>query len=130
MIFDSITKIVVFSIVSVLMILVLKPYNNHLSILLTLTASIVIFLFISPLIAQIIELFNSFSSYVDYDTLYLDTVLKIICVSYICEIAVELCKDAGVNSIATKIEMSGKVLIMILSIPIISEVLKTVITIL
>lgn len=130
MAFDIIVKIVIFSIISVVFIIILKPYNAHISILLTLISSIIIFLFIIPYISQIIDLFDYFSNYIDFKTLYIDVVLKIICVSYICELGAELCKDAGISSIATKIEMSGKILIMILSIPIISEVLTTVTSIL
>ncbi len=130
MIFDSMVKIVAISIVAIIFILVLKPHNSHLALILTLLTSIIVFLFIMPFFQQVIDFLNSFSNYVDYKTLYLDVVLKIICVSYICEIAVELCKDAGINSIASKIELGGKVLIMVLSLPIIEEVLKTVIIIL
>ncbi len=130
MIFDSMIKIVLTAFVAIIFILVLKPNNAHLSTVLALITSVIIFIFITPYIKQIVDLFNSFSTYIDFKTLYLDVVLKIICVSYICEIAVSLCKDAGISSIASKIELSGKILIMVLSLPIISEVLKTVITIL
>lgn len=130
MIFDSMMKIILVAIISVIFILLLKPYNNHLSILLTLFTTIMIFLFIIPFIKQITDLFSSFSNYIDFDTLYLDVVLRIICVSYICEIAVNICQDAGISSIAKKIELSGKILITVLSLPIINEVLQTVVTIL
>ncbi len=130
MILDSMIKIVMIAIVSVIFILVLKPQNSHLSLILTLLTSVILFLFITPFLEEVVSLVKSFQTYIDFKNLYLDVVLKIICVSYICEIGVDLCKDAGISSIATKIEMGGKVLIMILSLPIIQEVLKTVITIL
>lgn len=130
MILDSMIKIVMISIISVIFILILKPNNSHIALMLTLLTSVVLFLFITPFLEEVVSLVKSFQTYIDFKNLYLDVVLKIICVSYICEIGVDLCKDAGISSIATKIEMGGKVLIMILSLPIIQEVLKTVITIL
>ncbi len=130
MIYDSMMKIVIFSIISILFILILKPNSPHISSIVMLLASVMIFLFITPFLEQIVLFFNSFSSYMNYKTLYIDIVLKIICISYICEFGAEICKDAGINSIATKIELGGKILIMCLSLPIISEVLKTVMTIL
>lgn len=130
MIFDSMVKIVIVAIISIIFILILKPHNEHISLLLTLITSILIFLCIIPYLNSVLNMFKDFSVYVDYETIYLDVVLKIICISYICEVGVELCKDAGISSIASKIELGGKVLIMVVSIPIIQEVLKTVVTIL
>ncbi len=130
MVFDSMMKVVVFAIVSVIFILILKPNNPHIATILTLLVSCIIFLFITPFLEQVILFFNTFSDYMNYKTLYIDVVLKIICISYLCEFGAEICKDAGISSVATKIELGGKILIMCLSLPIISEVLKTVITIL
>lgn len=130
MIYESMIKVCVIGIVSVIFILVLKRVSPNMALILSLITSILIFLFIFPFISQIIELFKTFTLYIDYKSIHLDIVLKILCISYICEFSSELCKDAGENSIASKIELSGKVLIMVLSVPIITEILKTVVTIL
>lgn len=130
MIFETMIKVIAIAIISIIFILVLKPQNNHFSIVLTLIVSIILFLIITPFLKEVIDFFNIFSKYIDFKTLYLDVVLKIISISYICEMAVDICKDAGINAIASKIEFGGKILIMVLSLPIISEVLKTVVTIL
>ncbi len=130
MIVDSMIKIVMFGLVCCIFIIVLKPTSPHISLLLSLAASIMLFLFIMPFLNEIINFFKSFSTYIDFKTLYLDIVLKIICISYICEIGAEICKDANINSVASKIELGGKILIMCLSMPIVSEVLNTVLMIL
>ncbi len=127
---DSMIRIIVFAITALVFIIVLKENSPHIAVVLTLVSSVILFLFILPFLQQIIIFFKSFSTYTDYKTLYLDVVLKIICIAYISEIASELCKDAGINSIATKIELGGKVIIMCLSLPIINQVLNTVIMIL
>ena len=43
--------------------------------------------------------------------------------AYIAEFGVQLCKDAGENSIAAKVELSGKILIMVVSAPVLLAVL-------
>ncbi len=130
MVIDSMIKIVIFAIVSMTFIIVLKPTSPQMAVVISLISSIILFLFIMPFLEQIISFFKSFSTYIDFKTLYLDVVFKIICISYICEIAAEICKDAGINALATKVELGGKVLIMCLSLPIISQILNTVIMIL
>ncbi len=58
---------------------------------------------------------------------YVQTILKIIGIAYIAEFGAQIAKDAGQGAIASKIELAGKVLIMIMAIPIISVIIETVI---
>jgi stage III sporulation protein AD len=51
------------------------------------------------------------------DTQYLSIALKIIGIAYVCEFGVQVCKDAGENSIASKVELGGKVLIAVMAVP-------------
>lgn len=123
-------KICVIGIVAVIFSLMIKKISPQMATLLALATSVLIFLIILPMLSEITVMFKSFSDLIDYKTLYMDIVLKIICVCYISEIASEICADAGEGAIAKKIEMGGKVIIMVLSLPIINEILKTVTTIL
>jgi stage III sporulation protein AD len=58
---------------------------------------------------------------------YVQTILKIIGIAYIAEFGAQIAKDAGQGAMASKIELAGKVLIMIMAIPIISVIIETVI---
>ena len=57
---------------------------------------------------------------------HIEIVLKIIGISYICQFAADICKDAGEASIAGKIELGGKIIIISLSMPIIYNLLDLV----
>ena len=61
---------------------------------------------------------------------FLKTILKIIGVAYIAEFGAQIVRDAGQDSIASKIELSGKVLIMVMAIPIITVIIETVVKLL
>jgi stage III sporulation protein AD len=50
--------------------------------------------------------------------------LKVVATGYITQFAAELCRDAGSASIAAKIEMGGKLIIVSLSLPIFTAVLE------
>ena len=49
---------------------------------------------------------------------YCQTHLKNIGIAYIAEFAAQITKDAGLGSIAAKIELSGKIFILAMAIPI------------
>jgi len=59
---------------------------------------------------------------------YFGIVLKVIGIAYLSQFASQLCADAGEGAVAAKIELAGKVLIMAISIPVLTEVLHVVLT--
>ena len=56
--------------------------------------------------------------------------IKITGIAILTEFAVSICKDSGESAIANKIDIGGKIMIVAVSVPIISSLLETVITIL
>lgn len=60
------------------------------------------------------------------NTVYVETILKIIGIAYIAEFAAQITKDAGQGAIASKIELGGKILILAMAIPILSVLIETV----
>ena len=51
---------------------------------------------------------------------------KIMGITYLCEFSSGICKDAGVTSIATQIEILGKMLVLLSGIPIIISVIEVI----
>ena len=54
------------------------------------------------------------------------SVLKVIGVGYLVEFAGDICSDAGVASISQKILLAGKILILIMCLPIIKNLLNII----
>lgn len=62
------------------------------------------------------------------NTIYVETILKIIGIAYIAEFTSHITKDAGLGSIAAKVELAGKILILALAIPILTVLIETILT--
>lgn len=60
--------------------------------------------------------------------IYVETILKIIGIAYIAEFGSQITKDAGQGAIASKIEMAGKILILVMAIPILTVIIETIIS--
>ena len=56
--------------------------------------------------------------------------LKIIGIAYIADFGAQVTRDAGEEAMASKIEMAGKVLILVMAIPIVTMIIETIIKIL
>lgn len=91
---------------------------------------VVIFLFLIDQIYEIIHMLEKLALNANINMVYVETILKIIGIAYIAEFGAQITKDAGQGAIASKIEMAGKILIMIMSIPILTILIETVIELL
>lgn len=75
---------------------------------------------------DVLRLFETMAQQVGLESRYLKMMIKIIGVAYLCQFGAELCRDAGESSIASKIELGGKVMILALSMPVIVSFLDLV----
>jgi stage III sporulation protein AD len=115
--------------VTILAILV-KEQKPLFAFLLTTFTSIMIFLFLIGKISSVIHSLEALASKSGINQMFLKTILKIIGIAYIAEFGAQIVRDAGQESIAAKIELSGKIMIIAMAIPIISVIVETVVTLL
>ena len=91
---------------------------------------VLIFSMILPKMTAILELLNSFTNKLGVNSEFLSILLKITGIAYLSEFATNLCKDSGETAVASKVELSAKVIIIAMSIPILGSVIETLINIL
>lgn len=125
----EIVQIVVIGIIAALLALTLKRQNPEISMTISIVAGVIIFMIIIPELGTVIDMFYKISQNTKLDNVYIAIVLKIIGIAYISEFGVQICKDAGEGAIASKIELAGKVLIMLVSSPILVALMNLIITI-
>jgi stage III sporulation protein AD len=122
----DIIQIVGLGMVTTILILVMKEQKPMFAFLVTMIAGIVIFLFLIGKIAEVIRLLERIAVQANLNMIYLETILKIIGIAYIAEFGAQVTRDAGQGAIAAKIELAGKVLILVMAVPIITIIIETV----
>lgn len=123
-------QIVGLGLVATVLILVIKEQKPMFAFLIAASTGIFIFIYLIGKIGGIIEVLEQLAESTGVQMIYLKTILKIIGIAYIAEFGAQIVRDAGQESIASKIELAGKVMIMVLAIPIISIIIETVIKLL
>lgn len=126
----DIVQIVGIGLIATFLALVVKEQKPLFAFLITLFAGVFIFLFVVDELVKIISLLEHIAADANVHLMYLQTILKIIGIAYIAEFGAQIAKDAGQASIASKIELAGKVLILVLAIPIIKAVIEMILTLL
>lgn len=67
-----------------------------------------------------------FQKYITSYGAYIKILVKTIGIAYLAEISSDLCKDAGANTLASQIELFGKLSILVLCMPVMSSLLETI----
>jgi stage III sporulation protein AD len=123
----EIIQIVGLGLMAAVLALIIKEQKPLFAFLLTTFTGIVIFMFLIGKIHTIIQLLQNLTLHSSINPMYLKTILKIIGIAYIAEFGAQIVRDAGQEAVAAKIELSGKILIMVMAIPIISVIVESVI---
>jgi stage III sporulation protein AD len=126
----EIVQIVGLSIFATILVLILKEQKPMFAFLITAFTGITIFLFLVGKISMVIQVLEDLANKASIDMIFLKTILKIIGIAYIAEFGAQIVRDAGQETLASKIELSGKILIMVMAIPIVSVIIETVVKLL
>lgn len=125
----DIIKIVAFALVVLFFYIFLKEHKQSFAVNILIVAGIMIFIFMVPKISEVLGFVREIATDSGVDIAYIEIVLKILGISYLASFCSELCKDAGAGSLAAKVEFSGKIMILILAIPILMAVLNSILKI-
>ena len=123
-------QIVGLGMLAAVLTLILKEHKPLFAFLLALVVGVIIFLFLLDQISSIVRVLERLAEQTSINLVFLKTVLKIIGIAYIAEFGAQIVRDAGLDSVAAKIELAGKVLIMVMAIPIITVIIETVVKLL
>src|SRR5699024_8154792 len=108
--------------------IILKEVNSSLAFILIVITGIIIFLAVIKQIGAIFQQIETLNKKANIDRMNMETILKIIGIAYIAELGASLTKDAGLGSVSTKIELAGKIFILLLAIPIITTVIEAILS--
>lgn len=107
--------------------IIIKEIKPSFAFLITVFVGTAIFVFLIDRIYTIIEMIEKVAINANVNTVYLKTILKIIGIAYIIEFASGIAKDAGHGSIAARIELAGKILILSMAVPILTVLIDLII---
>jgi len=122
----EIIQIVGVGLIATVLILVVREQKPMFAFLLAAFTGLFIFLYVIGKIEAVISVLEQLADRSGIPSIYLKTILKIIGIAYIAEFGAQIVRDAGQESVASKIEFAGKVLILVMAVPIIGVIIETV----
>lgn len=106
-------KVSLMAILVILMTLPLKQEKAHLGLLVSLAMGLFIFGLVMKRIYLVMDAFELLKSYLGAGGGYLGILLKVLGITYVCEFAASICRDAGYGFVAGQLEVLGKLSVMV-----------------
>ncbi|MTI65429.1 MAG: stage III sporulation protein AD [Firmicutes bacterium] len=125
----EILQIVGIGMIATVLSVILRQERPEFALQVSVVTGIIIFLFVITKLTYVVQVLNNLAERVDIDFIYFSTILKVIGIAYIAEFGAQISRDAGEGAIAAKIELAGKILILVLSMPILIALLDLIIKI-
>lgn len=122
----NVLQIVLFALVGAFLVALLRDIAPTVGFALTLMVAATLFLVALSKVAGILAPVERLASEADVNIVFFATVVKIIGIAYVAEFGAGIARDAGVEAVAGKIELVGKLFIVALAVPILSAVVDTV----
>lgn len=110
--------------------ILLKATKPELALAVTIAGSVILLLFVFDLFEGSISIFRKIAETTGIEFSLVKLVLKMIGVGYLVEFSAGILNDFGQNSLADKLEFCGKMVILVLAVPILESVLSLIVKLL
>ena len=125
----SLIGVVFSAVVVVLIALKVKEIDAGYGVVLSIACCIMIMYFVVERFRQITGYIDRLTSYVSLNITYIELILRMIGIAYICQFSSDICKAAGCGAIASQVEMAGRIALVLLSMPVLMSVIDLVVEI-
>ncbi len=120
-------KIVFVALIGVVISLMLKKINSELSFVVAILTGVVIISMLYVDIGNVVAVFNTFSTGYGISNEHIKLLLKVLGISYITQFGSSVAEECGEKFIAKKIEFAGRIFVISLSVPILLNLMNTII---
>ena len=122
----TVVTVGIIGIMTVLMAVQLKSLKGEYGLYLVLAAACVIFFYGTLRLKGILDGLQKIQDMIRINPVYLNTLLKMLGITYVGQFSAGICKDAGYSSIAGQIELFARLAVLAVSMPVLLALLETV----
>ena len=122
----DVLKIAAFAVSGVFLAMLLKQTKPEYSVFLSMAVCIGIFLYLLSGLSTVLGYLKQLQAQVHIDGTYLDTILKMLGITYITQFASDLCRDAGYSAISSQMELFARVSVLFLSFPVLLALVEMI----
>jgi stage III sporulation protein AD len=126
----EIFKIAAIGVIAALMIVFLRESKPELALIVSLAAGALILIFVVDYLVQAFQVFEVLMEKSGIDKDLIGAIIKIVGIGYITEFSANICLDSNNKALADKIQFGGKVLILVISLPLLNAMIDIILSLL
>ena len=113
----NLNAVLIFCIIACVLILVLKQYQKAYGMLLSIAVCVMVLLLLLPQVQRILQTAEYIYLQSGLDNSYFTLLCKAVGISYLTQLGTDICKDCGESAIGTSVELCGRIVLVVLSLP-------------
>lgn len=119
-------KIICGVMAGIILAIKLKETGSSMSMYLSLALSIFVLFYAVDRMTYVVDFFDKVIDGIGLEEGYLEILIKIVGISYMCEFTSNICREAGFSAVAGQVEISGKLTMMVISMPVLFAIVDTI----
>ncbi len=120
----NLISIIGLAIIATIICLLFSQYKPEYTVLISVISSILIFGLIIIGLSDAFNVMKVLLDKIQINNKYTEIIVKSLGICYVTQLASDSCKDAGQTAIANKVELAGKVSIILISLPLFLDLLE------
>lgn len=125
----EILKIIVFGLIASILINIVSYHGGYAKAygdLIRMVTVVLMMIFIVSQLSSVYQVVRELAVKLNMDDTYFSIILKVVAIAYLAEFGSQLCEDAGEKAIGGKIQWAGKVMIFVVSTPVILALMNLI----
>ena len=122
----NLMKIAALAVCAAVCALVLRRMRPEMGAALSIAAGLMVLLLAIPMVAQVMNGLSDMAQSGGVSDGYMAQLLKVAGVSLLMDFAAQTCRDAGEDGLALKVELAGRIMLIVLALPVIHSLLSQI----
>lgn len=106
--------------------LTVRSAHREMGAVFSIAAGIVLLLVLLDKLGEVVAVLRDMAQYAQLEDVQVGVILKVLGVSFLTEFAAQACRDAGEAGVAMRVELGGKVLLVLISLPLVKEIVEII----
>ena len=115
----TVFKLAGFAVAAAILSLILRSYRPDIAIYIAILSGGLLLIAAMEFLGGVLEKVDATAGEYGINSEYIKTVFKAIGIGYIAQFSENICKDAGENTLAAKVELVGRLMILSLALPLV-----------
>lgn len=123
---DILYKIVGIALITCVSCIIVKPIRSDFAMFISVVGGIIVLFYILSYLSGVFDVFKNIFHLSGINSSLYAIIFKILGIGYLTEFTASVCVDTGNASLADKVLLGGKIIILVMALPIVTSILEIV----